>query len=273
MPEGDTVLNATDDLVRNLCPNGKWMILVNAFKCSDSFNQVNLNLLVPALNQPIVDLFCKGKEYFLVLGNGVSIRAHCGMAGHWSMVHSNAANFNANTQIQFPSSTHFRFDFSNDDNTKFLTLLFVNERFGEFEIFSTIQQLQTSVDRIASSFIGRYILTLEEWRINFNSFTDRKSLRAAMLDQKELCSGIGNFLLAEIMYYAKLHPDATIGTVKAIPNGIDNLYHLCKTVVEGFYTGRLDKIIYNKKECIRGHPVSHSKKGGRTAWYCNTCLM
>lgn len=263
MPESPEVARSTDRLVRILSRNGVWMKLIGASKFGNVFDHVDLELIKPAGGYPIVDIFCKGKEYFLQLSNGVSLRGHHGMHGHWEFIHPNST--------ELPSHTHFKFDFLDERDGYTTSLLFINTRFGEFEIFSNYQQLLDSVSRIEMGFLGKFILSIEQWRENINGFTNRKVLRAALMNQKDLCSGIGNYLLAEVLWHAKLHPDITIGQLRQIPGGIDAMYQVCFYVVNGHYTRHLEKVIYNKKICPLGHAIEHPKKGGRTMWFCPTC--
>lgn len=56
---------------------------------------------------------------------------------------------------------------------------------------------------------------------------------------------VGNFLLAEILYYAKLHPDVTVGNLSN--QQISELYDICLYTVKGHYENTLQKVIYGKK--------------------------
>ena len=92
-------------------------------------------------------------------------------------------------------------------------------------------------------------------------------MREALLDQKQLCSGIGNYLRIEIFYYAKFHPDVTIGK---LTEGMKlNLYHICLNVIQGHYQGTIDKVVYEKQYCPNGHLLTKEKRSGRPFYYCS----
>jgi len=261
MPESPEVLRCCDRLTAALQEGGQWMYFVNAFRIGDRFD-VNPELLKPALDQRIVDIFTKGKYYFICLANGVTVKAHRGMEGHW--------DFDMPDGL---ANTHFRLDFNTSTESYYpcRTLYFVNTRFGSLEILTSQIQLDAALSQIASAFIGRFILSKNEWcqRINEIMASRRKTnlIRDVLLDQRMLCSGIGNYLIAEIMYYAKLHPLITLDKLQLAE--LYGLYDLCSWVVKGHYDHSLRKVIYNKSQCPCGHPISKIESKGRKAWFCS----
>lgn len=260
MPEGVESLRSADRLTRSLQEGGQWMYFVNAFKIGNRFD-VDIEPLKLALDQRIVDLFTKGKYYFICLANGVTIKAHHGMEGHWDF--TPPPNF---------ANTHFRLDFhtTTESYMPCRTLYFINSRFGAFEILTSHMQLEIALNQLASGFIGRFILSKNEWCSVANTLSSgrsqNKTLREVLLDQRMLCSGIGNYLVAEIMYYAKLHPSATLKQLQLAE--LYSLYDVCFAVVKGHYDGSLAKVIYGKSQCPCGHPISKIESKDRKAWFC-----
>jgi len=251
------VLRSTDVLCRKLCKAGKWMYFSCGIKYGGKYPDVDMNLLQGAVGKPIVDIFCKGKEYYICLGGNISIRAHHIMKGHW-MFEPDQPN------------THFELNFvSIDEKTGLVDeevrLFYVNSRFGEFNIFTTQQQLIDALDRLAPGFIGRFPITKEYWMERFSTFNDRL-VRGILMDQKILCSGVGNYLLQEIMYCARL--DLEVTTKKLSTEMISHLYDVCLYVITGHYRKTLEKVIYKKKVCPNGHQLIIGKTGGRPSFYC-----
>jgi formamidopyrimidine-DNA glycosylase len=167
-------------------------------------------------------------------------------------------------------NTHFELNFvSIDANTGLVDeevrLFYVNSRFGEFNIFTTQQQLIDALDRLAPGFIGRFPITKEYWMERFSTFNDRL-IRGILMDQKILCSGVGNYLLAEILYYARLYPDIT--TRQLSVEMISHLYDVCLYVITGHYRKTLEKVIYNRKICPNGHTISRETRGSRPMFFC-----
>ena len=286
IPEGVEVGRDTDKIVKRSCVNGKWMYFTNVFKIGSSFQNVDIRALIPALDQPIVDIFCKGKEYFFMLANHITIRAHRGMAGYWTV--------DPDPNLR---NTHFRLDFSesltnNPDINGFyhptISFYFVNTQFGQFEILTTEHELITAVNKLASGFIGRFILTKEEWTYTLSNISKTKTLRTVLMDQKELCSGVGNYLFSELMYHAKLNPYIYVGDLFQISqkpetygqpvNLVGYLYDVCLFVINGHYRKTLEKVVYTKDVSPNGHKIIGEKrntkgeivktKGTRTTWYC-----
>jgi len=256
MPEVVETVRAADKLIAALQEGGKWMYFVNAFKIGGRMNAEPTSL-IPALDQPIVDLFTKGKYYFIRLANWITIKAHCGMIGHW--------DFNYPPNL---ANTHFRLDFhtTSDYYMPCRTLYFVNGRFGSFEILTSEMQLKVALDQLADGFIGRFILDKNNWCGRITTISKTKLVRDVLLDQKMLCSGIGNYLVAEIMYYARLHPLITFGQLQTIE--LYQLYDVCLQVVKGHYELTLEKVIYGRSQCPCGHQIQTLESKDRKAWFC-----
>lgn len=284
MPENPETARATDTLRSKLVnPDGKPLYLTNLIKYSSLYADVNIETFRGALDTPLINIFCKGKSYFFIFGNSshstennpdnnsdpnslYGIRAHHGMKGHWLMEHPTE-----------PANVHFRLDFSfniPDPTTPEheiipdKVLYFYNEQFGQFELFTGKDAIQSSLDKIAKGFLGPFILTKEEWAISIVGMTETRYLRSVLMSQTDLCSGIGNYLLAEILYRAKLHPNVTLGQLSMQEKV--QLYDICMSTITGHYNGSIEKVIYQKKYSPAGQPIDFLKLGGRRVWYSPT---
>lgn len=252
--------------------------MVNFVQFGNKFG-VSVEELRPALDKPLVDFFYKGKEYYFVFArdptgqeisgqgsmNGnrtewIALRAHHGMEGHWTFDHPDTlANY------------HYRLDFSWNLEEFAKTgipdvyLYYQNERFGQIEILPSIQRVKESVERLANGFLGRFILSEAEWMVSYSSLGKDRYLRLVLMDQSELCSGIGMYLLVEILYAAKLHPDVLVGQLSL--EEVRGLYYVCTKIINGHYTKTLEKVIYKKKISPGGHPISYMTKGNRKIHY------
>jgi len=269
MPEGVETHRSLAFLKSRLHQNGRYPYLVNFIKLSSQFPEVVVESLRPALDQPLLDLFAKGKEYFFIFKRPdstpenperMAVRAHHGMKGHWSFDHpSSAANI------------HFRLDFSWDlaafqqSQTPDLYLYYYNERFGQFEILSSLTLIKDSLLRLAPDFLGSNPPTPEHWLFLWSQLGKTRLLRAVLMDQGELCSGIGNYLLAEILYASRLHPDVLINQLSA--SEVAQLYLTIQRVLHGHYQKTMEKVVYKKKVSPEGHPVEFLTRGGRKIWY------
>jgi len=253
MPEGTVVAQYTDLLISKLFQNEKGLYFIAATKYGDKFDNTDINKLTPALGFRILDIFFKGKSYFIRLSNGIIIYAHMMMGGYWAFENEKHA--------------HFRFDFGlTPDAKEGVSLYYINTRFGDFEILNSELELENKLNRLAPGFIGRFLLSLEEWQFRISRFGKTKMVRRALMEQDSLCSGIGNFLCMEILYYAKLNPNILFGELNQ--QQIINLYQICAFTIKGHYDGSLEKVIYGKKQCPNGHKISKIKNGNRHVWYC-----
>jgi len=263
MPEAIELAFAAEELIKYLYRHNKWLNLVYIAKHSNAFPDINLETLSAALNKSIVDIFFKGKYNFIVLSDNVSIKVHFGMSGQW-VINTYDKKQPTPSTIK-PNNTHFELIFSDEETI--VQVFFVNNRFGKFHVYTDHQTLCENVEKIANGFLGRFIITPQEWLFNFSLYTGAKLLREALLDQKQLCSGIGNYLRIEIFYYAKFHPDVTIGK---LTEGMKlNLYHICLNVIQGHYQGTIDKVVYEKQYCPNGHLLTKEKRSGRPFYYCS----
>ena len=261
MPEGPETLRQTDLIRQTLSNNNKWMTFVGIKGVTKKAQTQNFDALRKCLELPIVDIFCKGKHYFIILANDMVIHAHHKMGGYWELKHS--GDQVDNTHLHYVIS----FAFLDDQNHvigDMVHLRYMNTRFGDFNII-TMDEAQKKIDDIKPGFIGRYQHTEDSWLETIGNFGSRKTLTAALMEQDTLCSGIGNYLLAEILYEAKIHPKTLINSLTVDQKKA--LFHTCKQVIEGPYSGNRRKVIYGNTVCPLGHPISQDPRGDRTMWW------
>lgn len=258
IPEGPDVQRSADLITSRLKPANEWLYFVDIYKYGNRFDEVDVSQCIPALNQRLLNFFCKGKEYFFFLSNNVAISSHHKMEGYWWF-----------GQPEDMRHVHFRLDFCHEPNhlsPDVISLYFINTRLGEFQVFTNHQAVIEKVNRIAPGFIGQFILTKEAWLTGLASLKPTSVLWDVVTDQKKLCSGIGNYLRAEIFWHAKIHYSTTIGQI-SIEERLW-LYDVFSFVVNGFYRKTLQMVIYQRKISPNGNPIVCEKsKGKQTIWY------
>jgi formamidopyrimidine-DNA glycosylase len=258
MPEGCVTLRSADRITQKLKPGENWLYFVDIYKYGDSFSAVDITNAIPALNQRVLNFFCKGKEYFFFLANHVGIRAHMRMEGHWT--------FEKPDNLKH---VHFRLDFCHEPqhlSPDVISLYYINTRLGEFELFTNHQSLIERVNRIAPGFIGQFILPKEAWLSGLATLKQTSLLWDIVTDQKKLCSGIGNYLRAECFWHTRLNPYTRLNQISIEERAW--LYDVFTAVVDGHYRKTLQKVIYMHKISPNGHPiVSEKSKGKQTVWY------
>jgi formamidopyrimidine-DNA glycosylase len=99
------------------------------------------------------------------------------------------------------------------------------------------------------------------------------AVKARLLDQSKI-AGIGNLLADEILWQARVSPQARTDTL--IPAQVNRLYRAVKSVLEsasaqgGAHTGRIVAARHPGGTCPRdGAPMVHGTVGGRSTWWCS----
>lgn len=245
MPEGVEVLKQTDFISLLFEGNMKEYSLVELEATSKRL-KFEEEILGKIIGQNLEAIFCKGKYFFIVFKT-FGILAHHGMSGCWS--------------VEKLPNTHARLLFESPSGHR-VELFWINERFGDFKLMKNYEEVEKFYISLADGFIGIDILSEEDWMKKIAGFSSRKKIRETFFDQHQLCSGIGNYLIAEIFYKARLHPNALFS--KLSEEQLRSLYHICKKTVEGFYNGELSKIIYKREKDPQGRTITSETIGART---------
>lgn len=107
----------------------------------------------------------------------------------------------------------------------------------------------------------------------------RGRVKAALMDQR-LVAGLGNILVDEILWQARLHPATPVQRLSATER--DHLYTVMRNVVRRSVE-RFDHVERSRRwlshvrgmpgaRCPRGHGIlRRTVIGGRTTYYCPTC--
>lgn len=246
MPEGDTVLRETIWLETQIGNK----VLTNVAKYNGKCPNINLSKLKKCFDKPVVDILCKGKKFFIRFAEDVTLTFHHKMGGFWS--------------TEITDNTFLRMSFRDEDQ-QVIDIFYNNTRLGDVELLETNKAYKDKINKLADGFIGRFILSKEDWIARCSKYTKKKSVRLALMNQDELCSGLGNYLVAEIMYIAQIHPKAKFGDLSQ--DNINELYDTCCVVTRGFFEQTIDKRIYGCKVGPLGNPIEKIKMSGRTAWF------
>lgn len=204
-----------------------------------------------ALDQPIVDLFCQGKHFFILLANNVTIHAHMMMSGRWL--------------DSYEPGAQFRLTFQHISDSELTKIFYHNKRFGFFEVLPNDDALIKVLEKLAPDFLGRNRITEETWLERFNQSSARKNLRNLLMDQDGIVSGVGNYVLAEVYYRSRLNWKTKVGDLDETKRR--ELYFITKNFIEGMYNGTERKVVYKQKFDPLGNPVVPVKMtDNRTFW-------
>ncbi len=112
--------------------------------------------------------------------------------------------------------------FKKDDYTR-MTLIFTNDKkiyyndqlkFGTFKFINSEYELKAKLNSLGKDFLKDDFTEKEFWnkikKLQTNDKIKNKPIVEILMDQKKLGSGLGNYLVAEILYRAKMSPHTLI---------------------------------------------------------------
>jgi len=214
MPEGPEVWLIGSSLAQYL--TGETLCAVEWTKYSEKFlaNLPEQFSLVKEWPLYIKAVSVKGKLILIELNNNnhdYYILNRLGMSGQWSLKEGKWCHITLHLQNKKP--LHY-LDY---------------RRFGDFLLTDQKGVVLQELERIKPSWIGCYPLLTEEQFIK--GLRSRKGyLVSVLIAQDKVCSGIGNYILSEALYRAKIHPEATVAKVDDLT--LRELFYAVKEVME-----------------------------------------
>jgi formamidopyrimidine-DNA glycosylase len=254
MPEGPEVLTIVDGLYFYL--NGKTIKSLNFLSgkystCTPEYYEE----FIDSLPIKVVDVWCKGKCIIFYLKNEEGkewwILNSLRMTGKW----------------EFTETTHTRLHISmkpTPENGVFdVSDIYYNDvrSLGTFEFIESRESLNYFLNELKCGFIGRYIIDLSKFSKNIKN-CKASLLTSKLSDQRGICSGIGNYLISEIMYDCRFHPQINCSDLSR--ESIEILFNSCKTIIsESYYSGGMSMKDYNGIDGGKGDFASSLKVYGR----------
>lgn len=261
MPEGPETVKAARQLYDVLFDGTHiWPTLHAVYTYGHKHPEFEIEKLLPALGTTLQGVRTKGKYYFLTFESGHALCAHHGMDGYWSF-----------GEVENIKHVHVRIDFLRG-NGQLISLWWVNKLFGHIYALNQ-NEYQAKLNSIAPALIGDHKITPQLWLDKWRSFSPNTKLRVLLMDQDKLCSGIGNYLIAEIFYQLKIQPEIEIGRFgnSQFPESFDNIllvYEVCRKTMLHYLNSPNPKLVYGQKFSPLGNSVISQKIGGRTFWWC-----
>jgi len=110
-------------------------------------------------------------------------------------------------------------------------------------------------------------------------FNQRKGIKAILLDQREVISGVGNWVADEVLYRSSIHPDQSFLTVSEAISLVDEIHFVLSTAVQCLNDGQEfpDSWLFHhrwrgtgsnsdkKFKDFNGKPITFVKSGGRSS--------
>ncbi len=192
------------------------------------------------------------------------------------------------------SHIKFQFEFKEkEDNGIFdiknITYLDVRG-FGTFEFFDNVIDVYEKINKIERSFLIGGLSPENIKIITEEYFIDKVKnckgiLLTKLMDQKSICSGIGNYLISEIFYKSRLYSkikcdELTTIEIKTLYNNIKNIIlksYECGGLsmkdytdvfgIKGKYEKHLKVYGMKNKKDKNGYNIIGDKINGRTFWF------
>lgn len=246
MPEVVEVTRSTNYLISRFSN-----AIVTGVKIHES-SKLDTNLItkIPVGNK-FYKITSKGKVFMIFITEEVGFKCHFMLGGMWT------ESEQKNSMVTFY--------LQNEGKKEILS--FVKERLSTVSFFETKSKSEKILNSLAPSFLGEYVHTLETWRHHWkNGYSGSKMINSALMEQEKLCSGLGNYLVSEILYEAKIYPKAKLKDISDEKR--DELFEICLRICQKFYYNpSARKEVYKRKTTSKGEDVVALSLAGRTRWY------
>ena len=209
MPEGPECIRIAEGLCKVLLSQSIVAIEISLVETPRFFNglEATLGNVVFPLSVDKVD--CKGKQIYFHLKEATSGKkwyalSNLGMTGVWS--------------LQREPHTHLELLLESGKSIYYCDA----RRIGNFRLLEDQTEFQSVLDSLAPSFLGDNPITLDTFTTNLRK-CNKSYLAPCLTNQHKICSCIGNYLLSEIFYATRLHPEIRCNQLTDAQ--IQDLYH------------------------------------------------
>lgn len=145
-----------------------------------------------------------------------------GMSGGWS--------------VNQTKHSHLRLGYREEDldeDEKDERIYFTDQRcFGTVKFINDEKEYNKKMKSIPGGFLGKYLITFDEFKKNVEKKKD-KNIAKCLMDQKSICSGVGNYLLSEICFSAAVNPWKDFDSLD--DDDVKFLYDIIKEIIEYSY--------------------------------------
>lgn len=192
----------------------------------------------------IKNIDSKGKFIWFDLedknGNNFYLMNTLGMTGSWSFQDSN--------------NIRLKFNIKANNNKKY-SLYFIDQRnFGTLEFIRNSDKLDKKLNKLAPDVL-KSNMTIKELKEHIKAYIKktRKNLNLVkiLMDQEAIVSGIGNYLVAEILYDAKLSPHRKLDELN--DKEINKLVKSIRTIAKSAYYNNSIGYMINFEEFLKKH--------------------
>ena len=248
MPEGPEVTTLTAAMRHHFPPN-KYVLTsldIISGRYADEIGKSpeGWDQLVQNLPLSLHSVHEKGKFIYFQLDRNISLWSTLGMSGSWTMR---------------PNPRHLRLrlnlEHKNERNEKNIQLCYADSRnFGTFKVCFDPIELETRLQKLGKCWLHDEV-TPEVFRALLKKKGKpqrRRSLAVLLMDQTKT-SGIGNYILSECLFAARIHPWAQVGSLN--DTDIDRLYDAITSII--WTSARSQKEVSMRR--FEGKPLSRTR--------------
>lgn len=253
MPEGPEVVILTQYLKSKL----KNKVITSVKVLSGRYTHEKLegiNLFKTGHSYKIKDIDSKGKFIWFKLkdtktNDEIYIANTLGMTGQWGFYETDSARV--------------RFRICCEKKNKKYNLYYIDQRnFGQLNFYSDQDSLQKRIDKLAPDIL-KGIKSDKEIVDRINNFISKSKknmnlVKILMDDQTAIVSGIGNYMIAEMLYAAKLNPHRSLDKLTDAEK--KRLAHSIRKLAKQSYYDNQTGYMENYKEFMKDHPVKVDKR-------------
>lgn len=155
-----------------------------------------------------------------------------------------------------------------------------SRNFGTIRVM-TPKEADKKVKKIGHDLLQSPMPAVDWLKLQSNKSIGSKPIGEALMQQKHF-SGIGNIYKAETLFNLKINPTTLVEDLEQAKwlevndtahKILAESYKEKGSSVKSYEGGSFQRslLIYKKKTCPSGHPVSSIEQAKRTTWYCPTC--
>ncbi|ATZ80891.1 formamidopyrimidine-DNA glycosylase [Bodo saltans virus] len=173
----------------------------------DNYDLLNTN------KYRIIDIDSKGKLLWMTLENMdnkkiIYMTSHLGLTGFWS--------------FEKPKTPKIQITIEHEKKDVYYYLYYEDDRnFGNINIYLEKEELQDKIDELAHDALKEDYKSTDfiEWTKKYLSKSEKRGeqyISIVLMNQKQsdgIICGIGNYLMAEILYHAKISPFRKMNTL------------------------------------------------------------
>ncbi len=203
MPEGPEVSSLADGLMRHVRRGDARIVGARIVSGRYATNAPpegwdTLNEMLPLHVRAVRN---KGKFMYYELSEGVSLWSTLGMSGGWTL----RAHRHARLEL----------DLDLPEREKEVLTFYDSRNFGTFKACFDDQKLRDRLARLGPSWTEPGQVTLDAFRalLRRGGKPQRERRLAVFLMDQTKTAGVGNYILAEALYAARIHPWARVGDI------------------------------------------------------------